>query len=53
MAMTDDRHPLRVLQHAARSGDRRLAELLAARLFPEVARAAWRSLRLLLQRFGI
>jgi len=53
MAMIDDRHPLRVLQHAARVGDGRLAELLAARLFPDVAPAACRTLRLLLQRFGI
>ena len=53
MTMADDRRPLRVLLHATRAGDRRLAELLAARLFPDAAPAAWRTLRLLLRRFGI
>jgi hypothetical protein len=53
MAMVDDRRPLRVLQHAARAGDRRLAKLLPRRLFPDAAPAAWRTLLLLLQRFGI
>jgi hypothetical protein len=36
--MPADRHPLRVLEHARRSGDHRLAHLIAAALFPGAAR---------------
>jgi hypothetical protein len=36
--MPADRHPLRVLEHALRAGDHRLAELIAAALFPGAVR---------------
>lgn len=52
--MPADRHdPLRVLRHALRAGDGRLADLIAAKLFPGVVAGARRTLLLLLQRFGI
>jgi hypothetical protein len=44
-----DRHPLRALEHALRAGDRRLADLIAARLFP----GAYRTLRRLRRHLGI
>jgi hypothetical protein len=44
-----DRHPLRALEHALRAGDRRLADLIAARLFP----GAHRALRRLRRHLGI
>jgi hypothetical protein len=37
-----DRHPLRALEHAFRAGDRRLADLIAVRLFPGAHRALLR-----------
>jgi len=36
--MPADRHPLRVLEHAVRAGDHKLARLIASRLFPGAAR---------------
>jgi hypothetical protein len=48
MAMPD-RQPLRALEHALRAGDRRLADLIAARLFP----GAHRTLLRLRQHLGI
>jgi hypothetical protein len=51
--MPADRHPLRVLEHALAAGDRRLADLIVARLFPGAAPVAHRTLVLLRQRFGI
>jgi hypothetical protein len=47
--MPKDRHPLRVLEHALRAGDRLLADLIAARLLP----GAHRTVLLLRQRLGI
>jgi hypothetical protein len=44
-----DRDPLRLLSHALAVGDVRLANLVAARLFP----AAHRTLVLLRERLGI
>jgi hypothetical protein len=41
MAMPD-RHPLRALEHALRAGDRRLTDLIAARLFPGALRTLLR-----------
>jgi hypothetical protein len=40
--MPADRNPLRVLEHALRAGDHRLAHLLAAKLFPGAHRALLR-----------
>jgi hypothetical protein len=51
--MPADRHPLRVLQHALLAGDQRLADLLAARLFPGSPPAAYRTFLVLRQRLGI
>jgi hypothetical protein len=51
--MPTDRHPLRVLEHALLAGDRRLAELVAARLFPGASPAAYRAFLVLRQRLGI
>jgi hypothetical protein len=51
--MPADHHPLRVLEHALRAGDRRLADLIAARLFPSVSPAALRTLVGLRERLGI
>jgi hypothetical protein len=51
--MAADRHPLRVLEHALRAGDRLLAELIAARLYPAARPAARRTLLLLRQRLRI
>ena len=47
--MPPDRDPLRLLSHALSVGDVRLANLVAARLFP----GAHRTLVLLRQRLGI
>jgi hypothetical protein len=47
--MPPDRHPLRVLAHALHAGDHRLAQLIAARLFP----GALRTLRALRERLRI
>ena len=44
-----DRHPLRAFEHALRAGDRRLADLIAVRLFP----GAHRTLLRLRQQLGI
>ena len=44
-----DRDPLRLLAHALEVGDMRLADLVAARLFP----AAHRTVLLLRERLGI
>jgi hypothetical protein len=51
--MPANRHPLRVLEHALQAGDRRLTELIAARLFPGAAPAAYRTVLLLRLRLGI
>ncbi len=48
-AMLPDRDPLRLLAHALAAGDTRLADLVAARLFP----GAHRTLLLLRERLGI
>jgi hypothetical protein len=37
-----DRHPLRALEHALCAGDRRLADLIAVRLFPGAHRTLLR-----------
>jgi hypothetical protein len=51
--MPADRSPLRVLEHALRAGDRRLADLIAARLYPAVVPPALTTLAVLRQRLGI
>jgi hypothetical protein len=40
--MPVDRNPLRVLEHAVRAGDRRLAHLIFATLFPGAQRTLLR-----------
>jgi hypothetical protein len=47
--MPGDRHPLRALEHALHAGDLRLADVIAARLFP----GAYRTVLLLRVRLGI
>jgi hypothetical protein len=51
--MPADRHPLRVLEHALSAGDRRLAELIAVKLFPGAGPGAYAAVLLLRQRLGI
>jgi hypothetical protein len=45
--MPADRDPLRVLEHAVRNGDRRLAHLIAGTLFPSARRTLLRLRHLL------
>jgi hypothetical protein len=47
--MPADRNPMRVLEHALHAGDHKLAQLIAAKLFP----GAVRTLLVLRERFGI
>jgi hypothetical protein len=51
--MPANRHPLRVLEHALLAGDGRLADLLAAKLFPDAAPAAYRTFLILRRRLAI
>ena len=51
--MPADRHPLRVLEHALRAGDRMLADLILARLYPAAAPPALTTLIALRRRLGI
>jgi hypothetical protein len=51
--MPADRHPLRLLEHALRAGDRRLADLIAVRLYPAALPPALATLAALRRRLGI